>query len=50
MKDAQDKLYYTVMTKLRSAGGSSHTCMALDAAVKEYARDYLLSNKYLSAV
>jgi len=41
--------YYTCadMTKLRSAG-CPHTCMDLDAAVKEYARDYLQSNKYLS--
>jgi ADP-L-glycero-D-manno-heptose 6-epimerase len=40
--------YYTCadMTKLRSAG-CSHTCMDLDAAVKEYVRDYLNSNKYL---
>jgi ADP-L-glycero-D-manno-heptose 6-epimerase len=41
--------YYTCadMTKLRSAG-CSHTCMDPDAAVKEYARDYLDSNKRLS--
>ena len=41
--------YYTCadMTKLRFAG-CPHTCMDLDAAVKEYARDYLQSNKYLS--
>ena len=40
--------YYTCadMTKLRSAG-CLHTCMDLDAAVKEYARDYLQSNKCL---
>ena len=40
--------YYTCadMTKLRSAG-CLHTCMGLDAAVKEYVRDYLNSNKYL---
>ena len=35
------------MTKLQSAG-CSHACMDLDAAVKEYVRDYLNSNKYLS--
>ena len=41
--------YYTCadMTKLRSAG-CSHTCMGLDAAVKEYVRDYLSSKKHLS--
>ena len=41
--------YYTCadMTKLQSAG-CSHTCMDLDAAVKEYARNYLDSNKRLS--
>jgi ADP-L-glycero-D-manno-heptose 6-epimerase len=40
--------YYTRadIKKLRSAG-CSHTCMSLDAAVKEYVRDYLNSNKHL---
>ena len=31
------------MTKLQSAG-CSHTCMDIDTAIKEYARDYLDSN------
>jgi ADP-L-glycero-D-manno-heptose 6-epimerase len=41
--------YYTCadMRKLRAAG-CSHTCMSLDAAVKEYVWDYLSSNKHLS--
>ncbi|PXF53488.1 MAG: ADP-glyceromanno-heptose 6-epimerase [Deltaproteobacteria bacterium] len=42
--------YYTCadMAKLRSAG-CSHTCMDLDAAVKEYVQGYLDSNKHLSS-
>lgn len=35
------------MTKLRSAG-CSHACMDLDAAIKEYVRDYLNLKKHLS--
>jgi hypothetical protein len=40
--------YYTCanMTKLRSAG-CSHTCTGLNAAVKEYVRNYLQPNKCL---
>lgn len=43
--------YYTCadMTKLRSAA-CSHTCMELDAAVKEYVRDYLNPNKHFSVI
>ena len=41
--------YYTCadIKKLRSAG-CLHTCMSLDAAIKEYVQDYLNSNKHLS--